>query len=152
MEKKTQFSVCYFAVARLAVFFLHHAWVGARATAVAFVAIWIFVMRRFADRMGSGGFMSIGQSKAKVHVETATKVDFADVAGVEAAKDELKAIVGFLKVPQRASHLGGLKPKVVLLAGPPGTGQTLFAPAVADEAERIRTIAAAPVLPFPNAA
>ena len=102
--------------------------------AVVFVGIWIFVMRRFADKMGGGGFMNIGKSKAKIYVETDTKVDFADVAGVEEAKDELKEIVGFLKDPQHFGRLGGRAPKGVLLVGPPGTGKTLLARAVAGEA------------------
>jgi cell division protease FtsH len=101
--------------------------------AVIFVAIWIFAMRRFAGKMG-GGFMNIGKSKAKVYVETDTKVNFADVAGVEEAKDELKEIVGFLKDPQKFGRLGGRAPKGVLLVGPPGTGKTLLAKAVAGEA------------------
>lgn len=102
--------------------------------AVIFVGIWIFAMRRFAGKMGGGGFMSIGKSKAKVYVETDTKVNFADVAGVEEAKDELKEIVGFLKDPDSFGRLGGRAPKGVLLVGPPGTGKTLLAKAVAGEA------------------
>ena len=102
--------------------------------AVIFVAIWIFAMRRFADKMGGGGFMNIGKSKAKVYVETDTKVNFGDVAGVEEAKDELKEIVGFLRDPKTFGRLGGRAPKGVLLVGPPGTGKTLLAKAVAGEA------------------
>jgi len=102
--------------------------------ALVFVGIWVFVMRKFADKLGGGGFMSIGKSKAKVYVETDTKVDFADVAGVEEAKDELKEIVGFLKDPRHSGRLGGRAPKGVLLVGPPGTGKTLLARAVAGEA------------------
>jgi cell division protease FtsH len=213
MQKKTQFSIWYFAFAFFAVLMLHNAWVGARATApiaysefqtlvkegkvvdiaiadnqiqgtlkqpiegksrfvttrvdpalakdlaqynlkfsgivestflrdllgwvipaLVFVGIWVFVMRRFADKLGGGGFMSIGKSKAKVYVETDTKVDFADVAGVEEAKDELKEIVGFLRDPRHFGRLGGRAPKGVLLVGPPGTGKTLLARAVAGEA------------------
>ena len=102
--------------------------------ALVFVGIWVLVMRRFAGKLGGGGFMSIGKSKAKVYVETDTKVDFADVAGVEEAKDELKEIVGFLKDPRHFGRLGGRAPKGVLLVGPPGTGKTLLARAVAGEA------------------
>ncbi len=102
--------------------------------AVVFVAIWVFVMRRFSDRMGGARFMNVGKSKAKVYVETDTKVTFADVAGVDGAKEELKEIVGFLKDPKQFGRLGGRAPKGVLLVGPPGTGKTLLARAVAGEA------------------
>jgi cell division protease FtsH len=78
--------------------------------------------------------LSIGKSKAKVYMETDTKVTFEDVAGVDEAKEELKEIVSFLKEPQRYGRLGGRIPKGVLLVGPPGTGKTLLARAVAGEA------------------
>jgi len=103
--------------------------------ALVFFGIWMYVMKRFAEKQGlGGGFMSIGKSKAKVYMETDTKVTFGDVAGVDEAKDELKEIVAFLKSPREYSRLGGRLPKGVLLVGPPGTGKTLLARAVAGEA------------------
>lgn len=83
--------------------------------------------------MGSG-LMSIGKSRAKVYVEKETKVTFANVAGVDEAKEELIEIVNFLKNPKEYSRLGGRAPKGILLVGPPGTGKTLLARAVAGEA------------------
>src|SRR3546814_16281517 len=79
--------------------------------------------------------MQIGKSKARVYVETDMKVSFADVAGVDEAKDELKEIIEFLRDPQTYGRLGGRMPKGVLLVGPPGTGKTLLARAVAGEAK-----------------
>ncbi|MGE5272115.1 MAG: ATP-dependent zinc metalloprotease FtsH [Thiohalocapsa sp.] len=99
-----------------------------------FFGVWWFMIRRFAGQQGMGGLMSVGRSKAKVYVETDTKVTFADVAGVDEAKAELEEIVAFLKDPQRYGRLGGRVPKGVLLVGPPGTGKTLLARAVAGEA------------------
>jgi cell division protease FtsH len=97
-----------------------------------FFGLWWLLIRRMAGR--AGGFMSIGRSKAKVYVETDTKVTFADVAGVDEAKEELKEIVDFLKNPSHYGRLGARVPKGVLLVGPPGTGKTLLARAVAGEA------------------
>ncbi len=103
--------------------------------AVVFVGIWLFAMRKFAEKQGlGGGFLSIGKSKAKVYVETDTKVTFADVAGVDEAKEELQEVVGFLKNPRDFGRLGGRAPKGILLVGPPGTGKTMLAKAVAGEA------------------
>ncbi|HEY6862699.1 MAG TPA: ATP-dependent metallopeptidase FtsH/Yme1/Tma family protein, partial [Burkholderiales bacterium] len=103
--------------------------------ALVFFAVWMFFARRLAEQGGmGGGFLSVGKSKAKVYVETDTRVTFADVAGVDEAKDELAEIIGFLKDPGRYSRLGGRVPKGVLLVGPPGTGKTLLARAVAGEA------------------
>src|SRR5438552_4354756 len=105
------------------------------APALVFFAIWMYLAKRMAGQGGLGGsFLSIGKSKAKVYVETDTKVTFEDVAGVDEAKEELKEVVGFLKDPQRYTRLGGHIPKGVLLVGPPGTGKTLLARAVAGEA------------------
>ena len=99
-----------------------------------FFALWMFLFRRIAEKQGFGGLMTVGKSKAKVYVETDTKVSFDDVAGVEEAKDELKEIVAFLKNPKEYGRLGAKVPKGVLLVGPPGTGKTLLAKAVAGEA------------------
>lgn len=99
-----------------------------------FFGLWMFVIRGFAQRQGFGGLMSIGKSRAKVYVEKDTKVTFADVAGVDEAKLELKEIVEFLRDPKLHGRLGARVPKGVLLVGPPGTGKTLLARAVAGEA------------------
>jgi len=105
------------------------------APALVFFVIWIYLAQRMGEQGGlGGGFVSIGKSKARVYVETDTKVTFDDVAGVDEAKEELREVVGFLKDPQRYSRLGGHIPKGVLLVGPPGTGKTLLARAVAGEA------------------
>lgn len=99
-----------------------------------FFAVWAFVFRRFAERQGLGGLMSVGRSKAKIYVERDTKTTFADVAGVDEAKGELQEIVEFLKSRDEYGRLGARMPKGVLLVGPPGTGKTLLAKAVAGEA------------------
>ncbi|HET8539916.1 MAG TPA: ATP-dependent zinc metalloprotease FtsH [Anaeromyxobacter sp.] len=101
-----------------------------------FFGVWVFLGRRMSKQLGGpgGGLMAIGKSKAKVYVETDTKVTFADVAGVEEAKEELKEIVQFLRDPRAYGKLGARMPKGVLLVGPPGTGKTLLAKAVAGEA------------------
>ncbi|WP_460426435.1 ATP-dependent zinc metalloprotease FtsH [Azotobacter armeniacus] len=102
--------------------------------ALIFFSLWLFLLKRIGGSLG-GGMMQIGKSKAKIYVETDMKVTFADVAGVDEAKDELKEIVDFLKDPQTYGRLGGRMPKGVLLIGPPGTGKTLLARAVAGEAK-----------------
>jgi cell division protease FtsH len=102
---------------------------------VLFFGVWYFMFRGFAQKQGfGGGLMSIGRSKAKIYVETDTKVTFDDVAGVDEAKEELREVIGFLKDPTRFGRLGGRLPKGILLIGPPGTGKTLLARAVAGEA------------------
>jgi len=101
-----------------------------------FWMFWMFVFRRYAQRFGAGGgLMSIGQSRAKIYVETDIKTTFADVAGADEAKDELHEVVQFLKNPKGYSCLGAHVPRGVLLVGPPGTGKTLLARAVAGEAD-----------------
>ncbi len=100
-----------------------------------FIGIWLFIIRRMSQGgVSGGGLMSIGKSRAKVFVEKETKVTFADVAGVDEAKEELIEIINFLKDTEGYSRLGGRAPKGILLVGPPGTGKTLLARAVAGEA------------------
>jgi cell division protease FtsH len=102
---------------------------------VFFVALWVFLFRRMGAGMGGGGLMAIGRSKAKVYVESETRVTFADVAGIDEAKEELGEVVEFLRTPDKFRRLGGKIPKGVLLIGAPGTGKTLLARAVAGEAK-----------------
>ncbi len=98
------------------------------------VALWSFVLRRSVGGGGVGSMMAVGQSKAKVYVQSETGVHFADVAGIDEAKEELMEIVEFLRNPERYRRLGGKIPKGVLIVGAPGTGKTLLAKAVAGEA------------------
>ncbi|MCJ8499833.1 ATP-dependent zinc metalloprotease FtsH [Desulfatitalea alkaliphila] len=94
--------------------------------------IWRFAMKK----MGAGmGVMSFSKSKAKIFAQSDTKVSFADVAGIDEAREELEEVVEFLKTPEKFQKLGGRIPKGVLLVGPPGTGKTLLARAVAGEAK-----------------
>ena len=99
---------------------------------ILFVGFWIFLMRQ----MQSGGnkALSFGKSRARLSSSQQKKVTFADVAGVEEAKEELAEIVEFLREPHKFQKLGGHIPKGVLLMGPPGTGKTLLARAIAGEA------------------
>lgn len=99
-----------------------------------FFGLWMLFFRGLGGGGLGGGLMTVGKSKAKIYVETDTKVTFKDVAGVDEAKDELKEIVTFLKNPSEYGRLGARIPKGVLLVGPPGTGKTLLARAVAGEA------------------
>ncbi len=94
--------------------------------------IWRFAMKKMGPGMG---VMSFGKSKAKLFAESETKVTFADVAGIDEAKEELEEVVEFLRKPEKFQKLGGRIPKGVLLVGPPGTGKTLLARAVAGEAK-----------------
>jgi cell division protease FtsH len=96
------------------------------------IGVWIFFMRQMQG--GGGKAMSFGRSRAKLVTQEETKVTFADVAGVDEAKEELQEIVDFLSNPKKFTRLGGRIPKGVLLVGGPGTGKTLLARAVAGEA------------------
>jgi cell division protease FtsH len=97
-----------------------------------FTGFWLFILRRMGQ--AQGGFMRVGQSKAKIYMEKDIKVTFADVAGADEAKEELREVIEFLKTPEKFTKLGGKIPKGILLVGPPGTGKTLLARAVAGEA------------------
>ncbi len=102
------------------------------------IAAWTFIMRRMGGGGGGGGgqIFNIGKSKAQLFDKgKGTNVTFADVAGLEGAKEEVEEIVDFLKHPKKYTELGAKIPKGALLVGPPGTGKTLLAKAVAGEAQ-----------------
>ena len=88
-----------------------------------FYLIWTYGIRRMAERQGFGGLMAIGKSRAKVYVETDTKVTFKDVAGVDEAKFELQEVVSFLRDPKSFGRLGARVPKGILAGRPAGHGQ-----------------------------
>ncbi|MBX2811576.1 MAG: ATP-dependent zinc metalloprotease FtsH [Myxococcales bacterium] len=96
------------------------------------LAVFVFFMRQLQS--GGGKAMSFGKSKAKLMNENQNKITFADVAGVEEAKEDVQEIIEFLRDPKKFTRLGGRIPKGVLLMGPPGTGKTLIARAIAGEA------------------
>jgi cell division protease FtsH len=95
--------------------------------------IWSWVMRR-ATAGGPQSFLNLG-NKVRIHQDTQTNITFADVAGADSAKQELKESIDFLKAPEKIQRLGGRMPKGVLLVGQPGTGKTLLARAVSGEAK-----------------
>ena len=98
------------------------------------IGVWVYFMRQMQGG-GKGGAFSFGKSKARMLDEANNTTSFADVAGCDEAKEEVKELVDFLKDPQKFQKLGGRIPRGVLLVGPPGTGKTLLAKAIAGEAK-----------------
>jgi len=98
------------------------------------IGVWIYFMRQMQGG-GKGGAFSFGKSRARMLDESNNAITFADVAGCDEAKEEVKELVDFLKDPQKFQKLGGRIPRGVLMVGPPGTGKTLLAKAIAGEAK-----------------
>ena len=98
------------------------------------IGVWVFFMRQMQGGGGGRGAMSFGKSKARLIEEDQIKITFADVAGVEEAKEDVQEMVDFLKDPSKFQKLGGKIPRGALMVGPPGTGKTLLAKAIAGEA------------------
>jgi cell division protease FtsH len=99
------------------------------------IGVWIFFMRQMQGGGSGRGAMSFGRSRARMLGEDQVKITFADVAGVEEAKEEVAELVEFLRDPSKFQKLGGKIPRGVLMVGPPGTGKTLLAKAIAGEAK-----------------
>jgi len=99
------------------------------------IGVWIYFMRQMQGGGGGRGAMSFGKSKARLLGEDQINVTFADVAGIEEAKEEVSEIVDFLRDPSKYQRLGGKIPKGILMIGPPGTGKTLLGKAIAGEAK-----------------
>ncbi|MBP6104024.1 MAG: ATP-dependent zinc metalloprotease FtsH [Gammaproteobacteria bacterium] len=102
---------------------------------ILFIGVWIFFMRQMQGGGGGRGAMSFGRSRARLLGEDQVKVTFADVAGVDEAKEEVVELVEFLRDPLKFQKLGGRIPRGVLMVGQPGTGKTLLARAIAGEAK-----------------
>lgn len=102
---------------------------------ILFIGVWIFFMRQMQGGGSGRGAMSFGRSRARLLGEDQVKVTFADVAGIEEAKEEVQELVEFLRDPAKFQSLGGRIPRGVLMIGQPGTGKTLLAKAIAGEAK-----------------
>lgn len=102
---------------------------------ILFIGVWIFFMRQMQGGGSGRGAMSFGRSRARLLGEDQVKVTFADVAGVDEAKEEVRELVEFLRDPAKFQTLGGRIPRGVLMIGQPGTGKTLLAKAIAGEAK-----------------
>jgi cell division protease FtsH len=102
---------------------------------IIFIGIFIFFMRQLQSGGSGRGAMSFGRSRAKLRGENEVKITFADVAGVDEAKEEVGELVEFLRDPAKFQKLGGKIPRGVLMVGSPGTGKTLLAKAIAGEAK-----------------
>jgi cell division protease FtsH len=98
------------------------------------IGVWVYFMRQMQGG-GKGGAFSFGKSRAKMTDENANQITFADVAGCDEAKEEVKEVVDFLKDPAKFQKLGGRIPRGMLLVGPPGTGKTLLAKSISGEAK-----------------
>ncbi|MGH6649339.1 ATP-dependent zinc metalloprotease FtsH [Aquabacterium sp.] len=98
------------------------------------IGVWIYFMRQMQGG-GKGGAFSFGKSRARMLDDTNNNITFADVAGCDEAKEEVKELVDFLRDPQKFQKLGGRIPRGVLMVGPPGTGKTLLAKSIAGEAK-----------------
>jgi cell division protease FtsH len=110
-------------------------WLASLLSWILPLVFFIFIWRFLIGRMGGGpqGVLSMGKARGKIYAEREVGITFADVAGIEEAKQELAEIVEFLKTPEKFTRLGGKIPKGVLLVGAPGTGKTMLAKAVAGE-------------------
>ena len=115
--------------------FLYQLLIACAPILVIIVVFWFFMRQMQGGGGGKGGPMSFGKSKARLLGEDQIKTTFADVAGVDEAKEEVQELVQFLRDPSKFQRLGGVIPRGVLMVGPPGTGKTLLAKAIAGEAK-----------------
>jgi len=132
IEKLDHYGVKYYKRVPNSLMTIFQTWI--LPTIIMFGIFFLFMTLLSKKLGGRGGFMSVGESKAKIYLENKTGVTFKDVAGQEEAKESLNEIVDFLHNPGKYTAIGAKQPKGALLVGPPGTGKTLLAKAVAGEA------------------